>query len=64
MTLTETQTPAKTKKTGEETNLVITAGQRLTIETSPGGAEILDDVVPAGKEWRATIGISIDEVDV
>jgi hypothetical protein len=55
--------PASVKKTGEDGGLVILAGRRLTIETSPGGAEILDETVPAGKRWTVTISVSIDETD-
>ena len=55
--------PARTKLHGEEDRLVIVAGQRLRIETSPGGAEVLDATVPAGKQWTVTMGVEIDETD-
>lgn len=63
MNLVTHEQPATTKKQGEDDGIVISAGQRLRIETSPGGAEILDVVVPAGKQWTATVSVSIDETD-
>ena len=56
--------PARTKLHGEKDRLVVSAGQHLRIETSPEGAEVLDAVVPAGKQWEVTIGVSIDVTDV
>lgn len=64
MELITKEIEAFVRKYGEETDLVIPAGQRIRIETSPGGAEVLDETVPAGKQWTATISVSIDEVDV
>ena len=56
--------PALTKITANDDGLTIPAGQRLRIETSPGGAEILDAIVPAGKRWiNLAVSISGDEVD-
>ncbi len=63
MILGTSATPKKTKVTGEEGGIVIAAGQSLRIETSPGGAEILDVVVPPGKVWTVTSGVDIDEED-
>ncbi|KKN22566.1 hypothetical protein LCGC14_0913690 [marine sediment metagenome] len=63
MNLTTRVLPALTKVTGEQNVITIAAGQRLTIETSPGGAEILDAIVPVGKVWTAAISVSIDEMD-
>jgi len=63
MDLVTTIRPSSTKLTGEEGGIVAAAGQVLTIETSPGGAEILQQTVPVGKQWTAHIAVSIDEVD-
>jgi len=38
------------------------AGKRLKIETSPGGEEILDEEVPAGKSWKIRIAVSVEEM--
>lgn len=37
--------------------------QSLVIETSPGGKEILDEEVPAGKVWEAKVWVEITEHD-
>ena len=63
MHLVTHELPATVKKHGEEGGIGIVAGQRLIIETSPGGAEILDVTVPAGKQWTMTISVDIDETD-
>jgi len=52
--------PARTVKAGRAI-VEIPAGQRLTIETSPGGTEILDLEVPAGKQWTVHLGVDITE---
>lgn len=63
MILHTTTLPARVKRSGEESGVVIAEGQRLRIETSPGGAEVLDVDVPAGKQWVVTVSVSIDETD-
>lgn len=63
MDLVTHELPASVKKHGEEDGIRLVAGQRLTIETSPGGTEILDVTVPPGKQWIATINVGIDETD-
>ncbi len=60
MDLTSNSTPAREHLYGEEA-IVATAGMRVTIETSPGGADVLDVVVPAGKTWNVKFVVSIDE---
>jgi hypothetical protein len=42
----------------------LVAGQSLIIETSPGGIEILDEEVPAGKVWTVHVAVVISETDV
>jgi hypothetical protein len=44
-------------------SIAVTAGQLLKIETSPGGGEILDTAVPAGKTWQVEIQITVIETD-
>ena len=61
MELSKISLPVRTKRSGEEGGIVITAGQSLKIETSPGGYDILDAEVPAGKQWTAVVSVSIDE---
>jgi len=41
----------------------IASGKHLKIETSPGGEEKLNAVVPEGKQWRVQINIRITETD-
>ncbi len=53
---------AKLLKQGSD-SFAVTAGQRLTIETSPGGTEVLDVEVPAGKAWAVSITVTITETD-
>jgi hypothetical protein len=38
-------------------------GQKLKVETSPNGDEVLDAEVPAGKKWLVHIAVTISEVD-
>ncbi len=61
MELTTTQIPAATKITGEVTDLVVNAGQRFIIESSPGGEDILGSTIPEGKRWKISVSVSIDE---
>ena len=44
-------------------NLTLAAGEHLTIETSPGGEEYLDVVVPNGKSWAVSVSVSITETN-
>ncbi len=46
------------------TTTEILYGKGIKIETSPGGAEILDETVPEGKKWRVYIHLEITETDV
>ncbi len=41
----------------------LTTSQRLKIETSPGGEELLDVVVPLGKHWSVGITVTVTETD-
>ncbi len=56
--------PTSTKLSGEETDLALVAGKMLTVETTPGGAELLSAECPVGKAWKVSISVNIDEVDV
>lgn len=56
MELTDQSIPAARRKQGVEA-LVLTAGKHLKIETSPGGGEILDVMVPEGETWH--VGITV-----
>ena len=58
--LVEEDRPARTVRSGADT-FTIAAGTRLVVETSPGGGEILDTVVPAGKSWLVTASVYILE---
>lgn len=39
----------------------LASGDRLKIETSPQGSEILDLTVPDGKSWNVTMFVRIEE---
>ena len=41
--------------------VVVPAGKRLVIESTPGGEEVLDAEVPAGKSWEVHISVHINE---
>jgi hypothetical protein len=41
----------------------LNAGQKLKIETSPNGEEILDVEVPVGKKWSVHVAVTISETD-
>lgn len=62
MNLNRNTVPSREMLYGED-DAVLTAGQRLTVETSPGGAEILDEEVPTGKVWTVKVSVSVDEAD-
>jgi hypothetical protein len=51
------------RKDGDGT-FQVTAGKHLKIETSPGGEEILDVIVPEGKVWTVTLSVRVIEEDV
>ena len=63
MQLTTSSVPSHLRRTGTD-QIILPAGTRLKIETSPSGTEILDVEVPAGKEWNTYIMVSVDETDV
>ena len=58
--LVEESRPAKTVLNGSDT-VILAAGKHVKVETSPGGEELLDAVVPAGKTWTVTVGVYILE---
>lgn len=41
----------------------VEAGTSLKIETSPGGEEVLDVTVPAGKKWTVGLAVGVVETD-
>ena len=43
--------------------LTVAAGKHLKIETSPAGVDVLDAVVPEGKQWNVTITVHVVETD-
>jgi len=59
----EGSNPATVTKTGESEG-VLAAGKHLKIETSPGGDEILDYEVPAGKVATVKVSLFIVETDI
>ena len=63
MDLNEQAVTARKLLNGDQKNIALTAGQRLVIETSPGGSEILDVAVPPGKSWIVGVGVQIEEHD-
>jgi len=54
--------PARSVYVGAE-EFMASAGQRLTIETSPAGVEVLDAEVPRGKQWAVTVMVNVAEND-
>ncbi len=63
MDLRTVEIAARKELVGEQTDLAVAAGQRLTVETSPGGAEVLDEIVPANKLWTVSLSVKIVETD-
>ena len=63
MILTEQEILPAVIKSGQETDISITAGQSLKIEISPGGDEILEVECPAGKMWTARVIVEVTETD-
>ncbi len=64
MNLTETTTPARVQHSGYDNDVIVSAGQTIKIETTPGGVEILNVVVPAGKQWSLNVSVDVRETDV
>jgi len=62
ITLATESLPQRTTKQGSGM-VTATAGQILSIETSPAGEELLNAEVPAGKVWQVTVNVSIQETD-
>jgi len=62
ITLVETFQPCLIKA-GGKSNVCLDAGQRLKIETSPNGEELLDTEVPEGKRWAIDVDVQIRETD-
>lgn len=50
------------RKDGDGT-FQVTEEQHLKVETSPGGEEILDVIVPKGKVWTVTVSVRVIEED-
>ncbi len=46
------------------TEVACPAGRSLTIETAPGGEELLNEVCPAGKGWVVRVSVEIIETDL
>jgi len=63
MTLTEDAKPARVYKRGFQDDIAVAAGKSLTIETSPGGIEVLNEECPAGKAWTVYCFVQIVETD-
>ena len=70
MQLQTTVTPArpavlrKVTYSGQVGDINVASGQSLRVESSPGGEEILNAVVPEGKRWVAHVKVDIQEFDV
>lgn len=58
----ERTTAASRQHTGDQV-IMVSAGQSLKIETSPGGEEVLNVECPAGSSWTVHITIAINELD-
>ncbi len=39
------------------------AGKSFKIETNPGGVELLNATVPAGKHWTVAVQVTVIETD-
>lgn len=52
--------PIRRRMAGDS-SFSLAAGKTLKIETTPGGEEVLNQVVPAGKSWQVEISVSITE---
>ncbi len=64
MQLSTSTIVSSVQKTGSESGVDVPAGKSVKIETTPGGIEILNVVVPAGKRWEVSFGVDVREFDV
>jgi len=48
---------------GQAGEIEVSSGQALRIETSPGGREVLNAVVPEGKRWIVYVKVNVKEFD-
>ena len=55
--------PEMTKGSTETITGSAVAGQRIKIETSPGGDELVDALVPSGKVCNYKLVLSVELVD-
>lgn len=51
------------KKMTGASEVSASAGQVFKIETTPGGEEVLNETVPAGKAWSIHVSVHIEESD-
>ena len=42
---------------------ILASGKHVKLETTPDGEELLDAVVPEGKQWEVTVSVSVAEKD-
>ena len=61
--LTDHPYTAKVIKSGMDEGISIPVGSALTVETTPGGQEILNETCPSGKVWVARVIVEITETD-
>jgi len=52
--------PARSVYVGAQ-SVTVSAGQTFKIESSPGGVEVLDVEIPAGKTWTVEVMVNISE---
>lgn len=56
---------AQTLRNGQQAGIIVDVGQKLKIETSPGGVEILNVGPAQGKEWTSVVvTVAIVEKDI
>lgn len=55
--------PARKNHVGAQVVDALAAGKKFAIETSPGGEELVNYTVPAGKVARIAVTVIIDESD-
>ncbi len=60
MELTERISPARVIKSGQESGIILQAGQKFRIN-APRGADIIDVTVPDGKSWTVRVSVEIVE---
>ena len=63
MELQETAQSAFVLRSGNQDNVIVSAGKSLKIKTSPQGEEILNAECPQGKTWIARLIVEITETD-